>query len=559
MPLKSPFPDLTIPEKNLISHVFPEHRQPSTTHQWVDANDPVHTLSSAQALCWAKRFASGLDREQVSQQTTILLISPNNIFLPAVFYGIVGSGRIFSGASPAYTVTELAHQIKITSPRIILVHPSILDRALEAVEVVNSYKTRILQFSDKPNSTLRGVPDWRVILDSESNAERYHWPDFPGQTSRKMIATLNFSSGTTGLPKGVAISHHNIIANLEQARFMLSLGRVATQNDRWIGFLPMYHAYGQLYYCLMCAHLNTPVYVVEKFEFRNLLCWIQDYRITMLQLVPPADIIVSFTCEAILKMLVDRPEPAEYDLSSVKDILSGAAPLSQELGDRVRKQFGVTILEGYGMSELTCTAIQTPLLLAKNGTTSLGVLVPNTECRLLSDNGVEVADGEPGEIHIRGPQAFQGYWRNDQATQDTKKRDGWIKTGDIAVTRGDEFWIVDRKKELIKVNGLQVSPAELEAVLGENEHIADVGVIGVGSARGEVPRAYVVLHDNSKDKVAENDISSWVEQRVARHKRLDGGVIIVDQIPRLASGKVERKTLRKWVKDDQTRGLSSKI
>jgi long-subunit acyl-CoA synthetase (AMP-forming) len=161
-----------------------------------------------------------------------------------------------------------------------------VDRVIEAVKEAKMAKCRILQFSDKPNPTSNGIPDWRSILPSAADVTEYCWPEFNGPTSQEMIATLNFSSGTTGLPKGVAISHHNLIANVEQASFITRIGRSAASDDRWIGFLPMYHAYGQLYFCLMCVQLKTPVYVMTKFVYDDFLRSIRDYRITTLHLAP---------------------------------------------------------------------------------------------------------------------------------------------------------------------------------------------------------------------------------------------------------------------------------
>jgi 4-coumarate--CoA ligase len=217
----------------------------------------------------------------------------------------------------------------------------------------------------------------------------------------------------------------------------------------------------------MAIKLMVPVYIMKQFQFEEFLRVIQRYKITHLQVAPP-----------ILVMISKRPETPRYDLSSVTDILCGAAPLSKELQNEVSARFGCQIVQGWGMTEVTCGAIHVP-----GGTWddsgSVGQLDPNCECKLLDDDGKEVSVGEPGEIYVRGPQVCLRYWRNEAATKESLSPDGWLKTGDVAIVKDGWFWIVDRKKELIKVNALQVAPAELEAVLLEHDGVADAAVVGI--------------------------------------------------------------------------------
>ena len=199
---------------------------------------------------------------------------------------------------------------------------------------------------------------------------------------------------------------------------------------------------------------------------------------------------------------------------------------------------------------------------------SVGKLHPNCEVMLVDDEGKEVGEGEPGEMYIRGPQVCMRYWKNDAATKECLSDDGWLKTGDVAVMKKGWFWIVDRKKvrynstctvtvqsancqqELIKVNALQVAPAELEAVLLENDDVADAACVGIMLHSEEWPRAYVTLKDHAKGKVTERQIQDWVKARVAKHKQLVGGVAFVDEVPKLASGKIMRKLVKDWAKRD---------
>lgn len=211
------------------------------------------------------------------------------------------------------------------------------------------------------------------------------------------------------------------------------------------------------------------------------------------------------------------------------------------------------------MTETTCAGIMEPYSDKDDGTGTIGVLIPNTEAKLIDDEGKEVtAEGDRGEILLRGPQMMLRYWRNETATKESFDEEGFFRTGDVAICKKDDkgrqkWWIVDRKKELIKVKGLQVAPAELEAVLLEHPEVADVAVVGISFEEGEEwPRAYVVLQDESKQsgKVGETEIRKFVEGKVAKHKWLEGGVKFVDEVPKLPSGKIMRKVMKDIAKKD---------
>ena len=275
----------------------------------------------------------------------------------------------------------------------------------------------------------------------------------------------------------------------------------------------------------MAPTLHFPVYVMKKFVYEDFLAVIQNHKITNLQAAPP-----------ILVMLDKRPETSKYNLSSVKHILCGAAPLSKELQRSVAKKLKCSIIQGWGMTEVTTGSILVPGG-RYDDSGSVGPAIPNHEIKLLDDDGKEVAEGQPGEMYVRAPNVCLRYWRNETATKETLDSDGWLKTGDIAIVRDNWFWIVDRRKELIKVNALQVAPAELEAVLLEIEEVADAAVTGIQLGGEEWPRAYVSLKDESKGRVTERQIQEWMKGKLAKHKQLIGGVKFVDEVPKLASGK----------------------
>lgn len=367
------------------------------------------------------------------------------------------------------TTVEFAHQLDNTGAKVVLSHPAKLDIVLEAAESLRFPRNRIFQFSDTKQADRHGVKDWSALLASPDSVSSWTWPELTAQEARTTVATVNYSSGTTGLPKGVRISHANLIANVEQSTVVHFEGVDTSKPDNWVGFLPLYHAFGQLWTILMASRLRAPNYILSAFSFEGFFSAVQRYRPRFLQVVPP-----------IIVMLAKRPDAKNYDISSVEWILCGAAPLKQELQNEVSQRFNLQIKQGWGMTEVTCGGISTPNSV-QDRTGSVGKLLPGTEAKLLDEKGGFAEVGEPGELFVRGPQVCLGYWRNEEASRETLSSDGWLKTGDVAVhdPKSDLFWIVDRKKELIKVNGLQVAPAELEALLLENDDVADAAVVGI--------------------------------------------------------------------------------
>lgn len=516
MPQKSPF-TLDIPQTDVLSYVFPRGKQPFDKPIWIDAKNTSNSLSPKQLLYWVKRLGVGLDKLGIKQNEAVLMYSSNHIYVPVVYLGVAGSGRVFTGCNPAYGVNETSFQLENTGAKVILVEPQFLDIVLKAAKKNNFPRERIYLFSDEPSKEQQGVKDWSSLLGSEQDARDWTWHRMSAQESKTRTAALNYSSGTTGLPKGVMISHENVIANVEQSIFMRNLEQPHPPDkapaERWLGFLPLYHAYGQLWSITAAAITETPCFYMRSFNYAEWLSHIQNHKITHIQTAPP-----------VLVMLAKRPETKDYDISSLKNILCGAAPLSKELQNEVSEKCKLKVVQTWGMTEVTCSCLHVPGGM-DDRSGSVGYIDPNSEMKLIDDDGKEVGAGERGEIYVRGPNVCLGYWRNEKASKDSFDEEGFLKTGDVAV-RDDKgwYWIVDRKKELIKVKGFQVPPAELEAVLLENDDIADAAVVGLQGDHEELPRAYVVLKDAAKGKVSEKDIQDWTAQHVAKHKRLDGGV-----------------------------------
>jgi acyl-CoA synthetase (AMP-forming)/AMP-acid ligase II len=369
MPQTSPFPPLDIPQTDLLSYLFPPNKEPSDTPIWLDSGNPENNLSPRQLLNWVKRLAVGLDGLGIAEGEPVVIFTPNQIFIPVAYLGIVGSRRVFSGINPNYTTSgkyalffcrknyelmngiyeEAAYQLRDTGARALFVYPSLAQVAVQAANEAGLPLDRVFLFSDQPNDSVHGIQDWKCMLGSPEEADRWTWKPMTPSESTSTLATLNYSSGTTGRPKGVCITHSNLIANVEQNAFARFHLRKDRPQERWLGVLPLYHAYGQLYTVLMCVRLHVPVYVMRQFHYEDFLRCIERYKITHLQVAPP-----------MLVMLSKRPETANYNLSSVTDVLCGAAPLSKELQNDVSSRFDVQISQGWGMTETTTGALLVP-------------------------------------------------------------------------------------------------------------------------------------------------------------------------------------------------------
>ena len=348
------------------------------------------------------------------------------------------------------------------------------------------------------------------------------------------LAVLPYSSGTTGRPKGVMLTHRNLVANIAQAE--ANIGMVP--DDRVLAVLPFFHIYGMTALLNFALKKRATLVTMPRFDLAEFLRVISTYRATFVFIAPPVAVA-----------LAKSPLVDEYDLSSVRVVFSGAAPLDGALALAVAARLGTTVAQGYGLTESSPVSHTIPLDRPDVDRSTIGFLVPNMQARLIHpDTGADigpVSEGvsEPGEILMRGPNIMLGYLGNEEATRESLDSDGWLHTGDVAtVDANGTFRIVDRLKELIKYKGYQVAPAVLEAVLLTHPLIADAAVIGVQDADAqEVPKAFVVTMTGAD--LTEADVIAFVAERVAPHEKVRV-VSFIEQIPKSASGKILRKDLR---------------
>lgn len=515
-----------------------------------DRPDSHHVTMSGYRLL-AKRVALGLQRHGVKQGDRVLVFSGNNVFYPSVFLGILMAGGVFTGANPGYVARELEYQLRDSGAVAVIASPSGLDVALAATGKIGLPASRVFVLDTTlPDAKTVEVPGpkgtrhWTELLASAIEADQFAWRE-PAD-AKSTTCCLNYSSGTTGVPKGVEISHHSYVANGTGVVKVASLANdheASLPRYKGICFLPLYHAYAQTYFVANFAKQGTPTYIMPKFDLFKLLSHIQTFRITHLPAVPP-----------VLVALTKIPMCREFDLSSLEVVGSGAAPLAPDVAmeaerlvnrrdvaveaGRLANKPDVRVRQGWGMTEVTCTAMAWDPR-RNNPESAVGELVPNCRARLVDADGRDIyAARTPGELWISGPTVMRGYWNNPKATAEMIVVDAegnrWLRTGDVAYVdsygTGALFFIVDRIKELIKVKGHQVAPAELEALLLERPDIADAAVVGVTEDGEEVPRAYIVPSPDAN--LSGEEVAEWLAGKVARYKRLRGGVAFVEAIPK---------------------------
>ncbi|PGH14495.1 hypothetical protein AJ79_02988 [Helicocarpus griseus UAMH5409] len=505
-------------------------------------------LTLAGYRLWAQRLAAGLKAAGLQPRDRVLLYSGNNIFFPVVFMGVIMAGGIFTAANPTFTRRELAYQLKDSGATFLLCNESQVTTGVEAAGDAGIPLSRVFIFDDcvfeNSGRLLAGCRNWNSLIASEEVGRAYEWASLTGDgEANNITAVLNYSSGTTGSPKAVEITHQNYVANGYQWKHLAELDpEEAKVRHRlsYLCFVPMYHAMGQTIFCTIIPARRIPVYIMKKFDYKDMLQNIQRYRITDLALVPP--IIVSLAKDPELRA-------GKYDISSIERVRCGAAPMGREVCEELESLWPdgkVNVKQAWGMTEATCSVIGwDPRRRSTNA--SVGELHANCEAKLVSDvdGETEVGRGERGELWVRGPNIMRGYWQREAETKATKTEDGWLKTGDIAYAdENGYFFVVDRMKELIKVKGNQVAPAELEGLLLEHPLVADAAVIGVVINGEEVPRAYLVPRPGQKSALEVENVAKWMWSKVAPYKRLRGGVAIIDLIPKNPSGKILRRLLR---------------
>ncbi|OGM50525.1 hypothetical protein ABOM_000962 [Aspergillus bombycis] len=521
---------------------------------FVDTEKPDSLfLTFAEYFLWAKRFAAGLQQAGLKPQDRVIVFSGNNIFWPVAVMGVIMAGGIVTGANPTFTARELIYQLKDTGARYVLATPTSIQTAREAAQAVQLPLSNLFVFDDEhlhgDGKPAGDIKHWSQLIADRETGHAFSWKERSTPEELNETIILVYSSGTTGLPKGVEMSHATVISDLASKKALHAADPKYPFNEEQakdypvLCYLPMYHALGMVLFSIAVPARRQPVYVMKRYDLLKFMANIEKYRPFSLLLVP--SIAVAMAKHPLI-------QSRKFDLSSVKRVEAGAAPLSRDICEEVERLWpagNVNIKQTYGMTEamMVCGWDQGEV----SKTAAVGEPLPNCSIKLMDEDGnAEVAPGQRGEIWVKSPSLMKGYWRNPEATKNTFTHDKWLKTGDIAFRDEDgKYMIVDRKKELIKVKGNQVAPAELESVLLEHPDIQDAAVIEDHiSNQDERPLAYVVKKPGAR--VSPNEILRFVEERVSKVKRITGGVVFIDAIPKNPTGKILRRVLReRSVKD----------
>ena len=513
MIIKSPYPDVAIPETAFTPFVLQRASQLVDKAALIDGPSG-RVLTYGELLDGIHRVAASLAQRGFVKGDVLGILSSNNPEYAIAFHAVSLLGGIVSPINPLYTAPEITHQLKDAGAKLLVtLPPPCLDKAQEAAR--NAGVEEIFVFGEA-----EGATPFDSLL-----GEKRLTQQTPVNPAEDLVA-LPYSSGTTGLPKGVKLTHRNLVANIKQMEGL----NYFYESDTLICVLPLFHIYGLVVVLNMGLYTGATIVTMPRFDLQAFLKAAQDYKVSLAHLVPP-----------IVLALSKHPIVDEYPLPNLRTIFSGAAPLGADLTQECMARLGCQIRQGYGMTETSPVTHSSPAPPMEIKYGSVGVAAPNTECRIASlETGENLGPLDRGEVCVRGPQVMQGYLNNPEATAITIDEDGWLHTGDIGYVDEDgHFFIVDRAKELIKYKGFQVPPAELEAVLLTHPCVADAAVIPYpDDDAGEVPKALIVL----KEQTTHEAILTFVSERVAPHKRIRY-VEFTEQIPKSPSGKILRRVL----------------
>ncbi|ORY38884.1 acetyl-CoA synthetase-like protein [Rhizoclosmatium globosum] len=531
---QSKFGAAAIPETlDVHSVVFSKDKYNSSSTALIDAVSGTR-VSFKQLLQSIDALSAALYASLAFKKWNVVAIfSPNHIQYPTIVHAVLKAGGTVSPANPSYSVNELAFQLKDSGAKYLFVHPAVLETALAAAQKVGIAEKNIILL-DEPSVVVPGPSRRTINQISAANKVPAPVVKLTREEIMQRPAYMCYSSGTTGLPKGVETTQYNVIANTWQYDAYQKKSREVMAGDVWTGVLPFFHIYGMVVSCHIGFHQSCAVVVFPKFDLTNWVNSLVKYNVSGAHIAPP-----------IALAMAKHPMLDDYKFPKLRWMMSGAAPLAPEIIHAVHKRLGVVVNVGYGLTETSPVTHLLPASLALKYPNSIGLMIPNIEARIVNpDTGKDVEQGQEGELWVRGPNVMKGYHNNAKATADCIDKDRFFHTGDIVkVDENGMFYIVDRLKELIKCKGFQVPPAELEAYLLEHPAIADAAVIGRSDeACGEVPRAFVVLKPNVK--CTDTEIIEFIDAKVAPHKKLRGGVEFVAEIPKSASGKILRRILR---------------
>ncbi len=517
---RSPYPDEVIPKLSVFDFLFGD-LAPDDAQRVALIDGPSGAETTYGALKQQiELFAGALAARGIGLGDVVALHSPNVPAFATVFHGILRAGATATTVNALYTVEEMTRQLQDSGARMLVTVSPLLEVAKASAAAAG--------IADDQLVVLDGAEGFASLRDLLGEGKPAPEVSFDPATQ---VAVIPYSSGTTGFAKGVQLSHTNLVANVVQCTPVLDL----EPTDRVLAFLPFFHIYGITVLLHVALARRATLITMPRFDLPQFLQIIQDQKVTFVFIAPP-----------IAVALAKHPIVDQYDLSSVRGMMSGAAPLDAALGEAVAKRLGLKMQQGYGMSELSPVSHVIPPDRGDLSVGTIGFPIANIECKIVDvETGAEIdlpAEGasDSGELWVRGPNVMLGYLGQEDATHETVDDDGFLHTGDIARVNADgSFQIVDRLKELIKYKGYQVAPAELEALLLTHPEIDDAAVVAaIDEEAGEIPKAFVVRHEGAS--IDEEGVMSFVAEHVAPHKKVRA-VACIDTAPKSSSGKLLSK------------------
>jgi len=533
MSFASPFPEVEIPSTSVYDFLFADVDDTHLDRVALMDTKSGRQTSYREMIGRIDAFAGALADRGIGVGDVVGLLSPNSSGFAVAFHGILRAGATATTINALFTAKDVAKQLTDSKAKMLVTVTALLAHAKEAAAAVGLADADLVVL-DGEGQDATGHPNGAELMAKGLQAPQVSF------APSAHLAALPYSSGTTGNPKGVMLTHRNLVANVAQIRPLH--GMVA--DDAVLAVLPFFHIYGMTVLLNAALHARARLVVMSSFDLGEFLANIQNHKCTIAFIAPPVAVA-----------LAKHPLIDDYVMASLTTVMSGAAPLDADLGHAVARRLGCRVVQGYGMSELSPVSHITPF---DGGVRNMGMVAPlssvgwtvsNAASKLINpDTGDEIdapAEGlsETGELWFKGPNVMAGYLGNEQATRETIDGEGWLHTGDLAqVDACGCVYIVDRLKELIKYKGYQVPPAELEAVLLSHPSIADAAVIGVKDDEGEeVPKAFVVAQ--SGVDLTADEVMEFVAGQVAPYKKVRQ-VEFIDAIPKSASGKILRKDLR---------------
>ena len=518
MIFESPRDPVTIPDASLTELVLSRVERHPGRVAFIDG--PTGRRLTYGGLRTAIRAAGGeLARRGFGSGDVLGLVSPNVPEFAVAFHAALTAGGSVTTLNPLWTAGEMSRQLGDAGARLLAAAPESMDKARVAAR-----EAGVEDVLGLPALAPDG-DGWTPSGDVPRN-DGTAPPPGAAVDPAEDLACLPYSSGTTGFPKGVKLTHRNLVANVEQYRASdpLDGGEVL------LGVLPFFHIYGMIVVMSVGLREGATVVTVPRYRLEETLGLIEEHGVTRANLVPP-----------IIRELARSPEVDRYDLGSLRVVGSGAAPLGAEVQEQCAARLGCRVRQGYGLTETSPVTHTNPP--GDNRAGSVGPPLPNTRMKIVDlDTGEPLGPDRRGEVWIQGPQVMRGYLDRPRATDRTLTDDGWLRTGDVGRADADGYlYVVDRVKELIKYKGYQVPPAEIEAVLQSHPRIADAAVVpSPHDEAGEVPKAFVVREDGAG--LESRDVIDYVAERVAPYKKVRR-VTFRDEIPTSASGKILRREL----------------